>query len=59
MSYPLYLVHPIIFFALRGRVDMTSVEWLFVLIAGSLVAAFFVDKYVDAVIQKRIKFLGW
>jgi exopolysaccharide production protein ExoZ len=58
-SYPLYLVHPLVFFALRGSVNESSMAWWLALIGVALVAAVLADRYVDSMIQRRMKRLGW
>ena len=58
-SYPLYLVHPLLFFALRGRIEPGAAHWWIGLVASALVLAFLADRYLDSTIQRRIKRLGW
>lgn len=59
ISYPLYLLHPLIFFALKSLISEKSVISLLVLICIALLLAFFVNNYIDASIQRRVKRLGW
>lgn len=58
-SYPLYLVHPLIFFAIRGRVDVGSVTAWLALLLAVLLLALVADRFIDSSIQRRIKRLGW
>lgn len=58
-SYPLYLVHPLVFFALKGRLDVATVTAWLGLLLGVLVLALLADHFVDSTIQRRIKRLGW
>lgn len=58
-SYPLYLVHPLVFFALKSRLDMGTVTAWLGLVLAVLVLAFLADRFVDSSIQRRIKRMGW
>ena len=58
-SYPLYLLHPLLFFATQGLVkDPTVASWLS-LVCLALLFAYLVDRYFDSIVQRRIKRLGW
>lgn len=57
ISYPLYLIHPLVYFALKGRVEMAT-AWPF-LVVVVLVGAWLVDRFVDAPLQQRVKAFGW
>ena len=59
VSYPLYLVHPIVFFGLRGFIDTSVMAWWLALIVIALAAALIANYYIDSIIQRRIKRLGW
>jgi peptidoglycan/LPS O-acetylase OafA/YrhL len=59
VSYPLYLIHPLVFFALSGFIDASEVNWWLALIVIALTAAIIVNQYIDSPIQRRIKHLGW
>lgn len=58
-SYPLYLVHPLVFFAMRGLAEPAGVNLWIGLVLVSLLLSFLADRYLDSKIQRHIKRLGW
>ena len=58
LSYPLYLIHPLVFFAVGKRLDAAVPTLLFLLLATALVAIA-ADRWFDAPLQRRVKGLGW
>ena len=61
LSYPLYLFHPLAYFAftgLAGGVE-NSASWLPALFIGATLVAMLADRFVDRPLQKRLKAAGW
>lgn len=58
LSYPLYLIHPIVFFGVRGHVEM-AVPVVLWLLAFTVVLAIVTDRWLDTPVQRRVKALGW
>lgn len=59
LSYPLYLLHPLIFFAARNRVDTSAPLWYGLLLTSTFTLAIAVDHWFDTPIQRRLKRIGW
>ena len=58
-SYPLYLLHPIVYLGVRHRSELGSVPWWLGIVLVSISVAFLADRYFDAPIQRSLKRLGW
>lgn len=58
-SYPLYLVHPLIFFGTRRIIDGSGIVGWLTLVVLALFIAIIADRYADIPIQRRIKSFGW
>lgn len=58
-SYSLYLIHPLVFFVLRGKIDVTNVSVWGGLVISTLILAYFVDRYLDSKVQRSLKRIGW
>jgi peptidoglycan/LPS O-acetylase OafA/YrhL len=59
LSYPLYLLHPLVFFGLRRWIDVGSALQLAGLFVLSVVLATIVDRALDAPLQRKLKAAGW
>lgn len=57
-SYPLYLIHPLIFIA-ASRILPANSYFFVLLLAGTVVLAVFIDLLVDKPLQRRIRAAGW
>ena len=58
LSYPLYLIHPLIYFGAKSRVSASP--WLLLgLLFFAAVMAVLIDRWVDDPIQRRLKRVGW
>lgn len=58
ISYPLYLVHPLLFM-IGTKVLATTPVTLIMLFLVAIIAAIVVDRLVDAPTQRRLKANGW
>ena len=58
LSYPLYLIHPIVYFSVRDRVEM-AVPVVLALLALTIALAIITDRWLDTPVQRRVKALGW
>lgn len=58
-SYPLYLLHPIVYLGVRHRLEFGSAPWWLGILLVSISVAFLVNRYFDAPIQRSLKRLGW
>jgi exopolysaccharide production protein ExoZ len=58
-SYPLYLLHPIVYLGVRHRMEHGSASWWLGIVIVSIWLAFLADRYIDAPIQRKFKRLGW
>lgn len=59
LSYPLYLLHPLVFFAARNRVNTSAPLWCGLLLASTFAMAIAVDRWIDTPIQRKLKKGGW
>ncbi len=56
-SYPIYLLHPLVYFVAKGRLEsLPAVIGLAAVVAG---LALVVDKYAEQPMQRRLKNSGW
>jgi peptidoglycan/LPS O-acetylase OafA/YrhL len=58
-SYPLYLLHPLLFFIANPFFNMANFYVWLALIVTALILATIVDRYFDSMLQVRIKKMGW
>jgi exopolysaccharide production protein ExoZ len=58
LSYPLYLIHPILYVGVKSRMAGQPLAVLG-LLAVAVLLAIAVDRYVDAPLQRRLKKAGW
>jgi exopolysaccharide production protein ExoZ len=61
LSYPLYLFHPLVYFAffgLAGGIE-DRINWLPVLFIVATLGAIIADRFVDRPLQRRLKASGW
>jgi peptidoglycan/LPS O-acetylase OafA/YrhL len=59
VSYPLYLLHPIVYLGVRDYLQLGSTSWWIGILLVSILIAFFADRYIDAPVQRKFKRLGW
>lgn len=57
-SYPLYLIHPLVYFLGARFLPQATMLFLFLLLA-SIVLALLVDLVIDKPLQRRLKSAGW
>ncbi|MGM9513393.1 acyltransferase family protein [Roseateles sp. DB2] len=56
-SYPIYLLHPLIYFAVKGRMDSAAAIGVTAAMVAGL--AILVDMYGERPMQRRLKAVGW
>jgi exopolysaccharide production protein ExoZ len=61
MSYPLYLFHPLVYFAFFGFAGgiEDGISWLPALFVVAMLGAVIADRFVDRPLQRRLKAAGW
>jgi exopolysaccharide production protein ExoZ len=58
-SYSLYLIHPLVFFGMLSKIDITRISVWAVCVMCTLVLSYFVDRYLDSKVQRSLKRMGW
>lgn len=59
VSYPLYLIHPIIYFGLVSKIATDSFWKVVILGVASIAVAAFIDIFFDQPVQKRLQKAQW